>query len=212
MTLINTDGMTFIGPGSEWLWTALTGIVLAVTLIAISRQLRMQAHASAIEQVETFVRESTSEQMNRYELAVLVALRDQKDPADLPSAAAFQIGAFWETFATLAKAGHRDTQLLWHTDPTAAQIRWAWLAPYVQRLRAQSGRFETLTDFEWLAGVMAEMDRRAGMPPINSEWTASRVERAISFRQDLIRTMEATRIVTLAQPVAVTVTRPAPAE
>ena len=32
MKLINTDGMAFIGPGSEWFWTAVSGIVLVVTL------------------------------------------------------------------------------------------------------------------------------------------------------------------------------------
>ena len=33
MKLINTDGMAFIGPGSEWFWTAVSGIVLAVTFL-----------------------------------------------------------------------------------------------------------------------------------------------------------------------------------
>ena len=42
MKLINTDGMSFIGPGSEWFWTAVSGLVLAVTFIAIYRQLRTQ--------------------------------------------------------------------------------------------------------------------------------------------------------------------------
>ena len=42
MTLINTDGMSLIGPGSEWFWTALSGIVLAGTFLAIYRQLRAQ--------------------------------------------------------------------------------------------------------------------------------------------------------------------------
>jgi len=42
VTLINTDGMSFIGPGSEWLWAALTGLVLAGTGVAIYRQLRVQ--------------------------------------------------------------------------------------------------------------------------------------------------------------------------
>ena len=42
MKLINTDEMVFIGPGSEWLWAALTGIVLAGTGVAIYRQLRVQ--------------------------------------------------------------------------------------------------------------------------------------------------------------------------
>ena len=42
MTIINTDGMALIGPGSEWLWAALTGLVLAGTAVAIYRQLRVQ--------------------------------------------------------------------------------------------------------------------------------------------------------------------------
>jgi hypothetical protein len=40
--LINTDGMAFIGPGSEWFWTALQFIALAITFYAIYRQLRAQ--------------------------------------------------------------------------------------------------------------------------------------------------------------------------
>ena len=42
MKFINTDGMAFIGPGSEWFWTALSGLILAVTFIPIYRQLRTQ--------------------------------------------------------------------------------------------------------------------------------------------------------------------------
>jgi hypothetical protein len=42
MKFINTDGMTFIGPGSEWFWTAVSGLMLAVTFIAICRQFRLQ--------------------------------------------------------------------------------------------------------------------------------------------------------------------------
>ncbi len=40
MRLINTDGMAFIGPGSEWFWTAVSGLVLAGTAIAIYLQVR----------------------------------------------------------------------------------------------------------------------------------------------------------------------------
>jgi hypothetical protein len=42
VTFINTDGLAFIGPGSEWFSTAVSGIVLAITFIAIYRQLRGQ--------------------------------------------------------------------------------------------------------------------------------------------------------------------------
>jgi hypothetical protein len=39
---LNTNGMAFVGPGSEWFWTAVSGLVLAGTFIAIYRQLRLQ--------------------------------------------------------------------------------------------------------------------------------------------------------------------------
>ena len=42
MTLINTEGLALIGPGSEWFWTALQFTVLATTFIAIYRQLQAQ--------------------------------------------------------------------------------------------------------------------------------------------------------------------------
>ena len=42
MTLVNTNGMAFLGPGSEWFWTALQFIALAITFYAIYRQLRGQ--------------------------------------------------------------------------------------------------------------------------------------------------------------------------
>ena len=43
MKLINTDGMSFIGPGSEWFWTMLQVLVVAVSLLGLYRQLRLQA-------------------------------------------------------------------------------------------------------------------------------------------------------------------------
>ena len=42
MKVFNTDGLALIGPGSEWFWTAVSGLVLAITFIAIYRQLRLQ--------------------------------------------------------------------------------------------------------------------------------------------------------------------------
>lgn len=42
MTFINTDGMSFFGPGSEWFWTMLQFTALAITFYAIYRQLRAQ--------------------------------------------------------------------------------------------------------------------------------------------------------------------------
>ncbi|MDP9468406.1 MAG: hypothetical protein M3P32_06670 [Chloroflexota bacterium] len=209
MQLINTDGMTFIGPGSEWFWTALSGIVTVVTLLAIYRQLRLQARASAVEQLTDFRREAYSELMLRYQLDVMVALRDQKDPADVPDAAVLGIGDYWENFAILAQAGHRDTKLLWRSDPSSAQIVWAWLGPWVRKARAES-RFglPSYPGLEWLAGVMAEMDRRAGRPPITPAMVATQTHAWITLHQQLIRYAQTVRTDSAASPEVVPLAQP----
>jgi hypothetical protein len=42
MTIINMDGLALIGQGSEWFWTMLQFTALAITFVAIYRQLRTQ--------------------------------------------------------------------------------------------------------------------------------------------------------------------------
>ncbi len=194
MTLINTDGMSFIGPGSEWFWATLSGIVTMVSLLAIWRQLRMQARTGAIEQMDAFRRDAYSESMQRYGLDVTIALRDHDDPADVPEAAVLGLGDFWANFATLARAGHRDAALLWQSDSVSPQITWWWIAPFVFKTRAES-RFgvPSYTDFEWLVGVLAEMDRTGGRQAITQAVVMSDLSHLISLQRDLIRYAQAVR-------------------
>jgi hypothetical protein len=172
VTLINTDGMSFIGPGSEWFWTALTGLVLALTFLAIYRQLRLQARTGAIEQLDAFRREAYSESMQRYGLDVMIALRDHDDPADVPEAAVLGLGDFWANFATLARAGHRDVALLWLSDSASPQIIWWWIAPFVVKARAESHfGVPAYADFEWLVGVLAERTEPVADRPSTQPWS-----------------------------------------
>lgn len=211
MKLINTDGMAFIGPGSEWFWTALSGLVLAVTFIAIYRQLRLQAGAGAIAQLDSFEREWTSERITRYQLEVLVALRDDAEPAAVPTAAAEAIAGFWEKIGFLTRAGHIDRKPLWNGQTIRCQSWWATLAPFVRRLRAEDGDPLIYEGFEWLAGLMAEMDRRAGMPT-NYEGRFSKgteaLERRLTAYQDQLRVEQALRTVIVSSPDAVIVRPP----
>jgi len=153
--------MSFIGPGSEWFWTALTGLILAVTFIAIYRQLRVQASSRAFELLETFDREGATEGFQRCRLEILVALRDGTDPTEIPGPGAMVIGGICEKYALLARAGHLDIKLLWRYS-SGPQSWWLLLAPWVRKRRIDTGEPAFLEDLEWLAGVMAELDRRAG--------------------------------------------------
>ena len=65
MRLISTDEMVFIGPGSEWFWTAVSGLVLAVTFVAIYRQLTLARSANAFTQLNALVDEWQGERLVR---------------------------------------------------------------------------------------------------------------------------------------------------
>ena len=175
MTLINTEGMALIGPGSEWFWTALSGVVLAVTFVAIYRQLRLQASSRAFELLDSYRRETDGEAVLRANLEILGAIRDGAAPTEIPTNAAALIGGIWERYALLAHAGHIDVKLLWEFDGVGPQLWWHMLAPWV-RLRRESRGRAYLEHFEWLAGRMADLDRRAGDPALGPDTIGPRVD------------------------------------
>ena len=203
MKLVNTDGMALIGPGSEWFWTALSGIILAVTFVAIYRQLRLQRSQDAIAQLDAFEREWASERLLRAKLGVVVALRDGLDPGSVPDGLAFVVAAFWNKVGSLVRSGHIDRELLWNGNGAQSEVWWALLAPWVAGSRA---RFEYPLDyqhFEWIVGVMKQSDRRAGVPTFESASPAD-VTDLINHMQDRIRIEEALRTVIVASPDALT--------
>lgn len=195
MTLINTNGMSFIGPGSEWFWTALGVIIAAVTLLGIYRQLRLQLGAGAIEQMETIHREFQSEQMSRARLAVLVALRDGDDPTNLPPAAN-DIANFWERVGYLVRAGHVDRTLVNQYFDASIRAWWGWLAPATFVARRRDDDPALHEHFEWLAGLMTEMDRKAGKTATFDEANrASLVPLYIERNREVVRIAEESRAV-----------------
>ena len=199
MQFINTDGMAFIGPGSEWFWTAISGLILVVTFIAIYRQLRIMRSASAFAQLDAFERELGSERMKRFELEVLVALRDGVDPAHLGRGAAFGIFQFWETTGALARRGHLDPKLLFEGSGMNVVDWWRTLAPYAKRVRADAQAPAFLENFEWLASMMAELARRAR----TQSWLddpAATPEARINWLVERLRVDEALRTLTIASP------------
>ncbi|HET7182280.1 MAG TPA: hypothetical protein VFI15_08635 [Candidatus Limnocylindrales bacterium] len=161
MQFINTDGMAFIGPGSEWFWAAISGLILVVTFIAVYRQLRIMRSAGALDQLESFEAELNSERMCRFELALLVALRDGADSLHLPRGAAAGVWRFWEKTGALARHGHLDPELLWEGSGTNVFGWWAVIGPYARQWRSDKQQPTFLENFEWLATAMAKIDRRA---------------------------------------------------
>jgi hypothetical protein len=198
---INTDGMAFIGPGSEWFWTAVSGIVLAVTFLAIYRQLRIARSANAWAQLGEIERDGDSERMTRYKLEVLLARREDRDPADMPAAAAGTIADFWERVALLVRSGHVDRHLLFEQAGLSCQRWWGILGPSIRATRAQFGQPKIGENFEWLAELFASFFRRDGTPVVFDEvFFAAHLDGMIAGCRDDIRVWEALRSVIIAAP------------
>jgi hypothetical protein len=201
--LINTDGMAFIGPGSEWFWTALSGLVLAVTFIAIYRQLRLQRSQAAIDHLDTRLREWSSERLLRAKLEINLALKAGSDRADLPEAAADQIGTYWEKVGSLVRGGHLDRKGVWDFGGNSCRFWWELLEPYVIRSRVVEGE-DVFVEWEWLARAMAEMDRRAGSTVVyDAERLTGGLDHRIAAFRYQIQTEQALRSVVIASPETV---------
>jgi hypothetical protein len=200
--LIDSSG-ALIGPGSEWFWAMLQFVIVAGTLIGLYRQLRLQSSQEAIAQLGAFDREWRDELNNRVCLEILVALRDGVDPAHVPEGPAISIGAFWEKIGGLVRARHINPELLWNGSGGDCAVWWTTLAPATRRLRAEAEGPTYLENFEWLAGIMDDRNRRAGLFPTDEAWLASNMARRIRMFQDLIRVQQSLRTVVIAAPGAV---------
>jgi hypothetical protein len=205
--LINTDGLAFIGPGSEWFWTAVSGLVLAITFYAIYRQLRLQRDAAATEQVNGLLNEWSSERMARAKLTVLLALEAGTDPLDLPDRALSHVGFFLQRAGYLAQKGHMDRRLVYEHLGSQIQDWWAWLGPRVLAVREASHDPGVWQGFEWLAVDAAARDAHRGVRRRDDVELAKYIEHF----QQAIELEEALRTVPVrltATPIPVTIVRP----
>jgi hypothetical protein len=196
VTFINTHGMAIIGPGSEWLWTAVSGLVLAATFVAIYRQLRMQRHADAIEQLKALDREWLgSERMARMRVAALVAIRDQLAQEVIPPRV-LDIADFWEGVGQLVRSGHLEAELVHQQRGQSIRMWWGWMAPMIGAERERREAPWIAQDFEWLAGRMAELDRAAGRATsFDAAYVARMLPSMLAYNLDMVALAEETRAV-----------------
>ncbi|MGA8362674.1 MAG: hypothetical protein WB793_13725 [Candidatus Dormiibacterota bacterium] len=195
MTLINTKGMAFFGPGSEWFWAALQFTALLITFVAIYRQLRITRSARAVEQVREYTTQYDSERMRRHRLAILVAVRDGMK---IPDGAGTMVGDYFETLAWLSRFGHMDVKLLWEAHGHTARIWWTVLDPFIRTSRAEVGE-STYTDWEWLVGRFVGLSRQRGdNVAFDQAWVADQLPGLINTNQEAIRVEEALRNVIIA--------------
>ena len=195
MRLISTDEMVFIGPGSEWFWTAVSGVVLAVTFIAIYRQLRLARDAEAIRMLDNFYAEWNSERMLRYRIDITRWISGGHHVTSQPRGSLNAVGNFWEKLGTLGHRGHLDTVLLWDAFAADCVVTWYDLEPYVQRDRDETGDPRFFEHFEWMARRMDELDRRSGAEALSRETWATLFQTRLASQEEKLRVEVALRSV-----------------
>jgi hypothetical protein len=196
MELFNTDGLVLVGPGSEWLWLAVAGLFLGTTFLAIYRQMRLERHAAAVDQLKRLDEEWLgSERMARMRTAALIAVRDGT-PFDQIPPRVLDIADFWDGVGHLVRSGHLDAQLVRQQRSQSIRMWWAWTRPIVEAERRQRNASWIGEDFEWLAGRMAELDRRAGRTtPFDAAYAAEVLPMMLAYNQDMVALAEECRIV-----------------
>ena len=164
MNLVNLDGLTLIGPGSEWFWSMLQLVVVAVSLFALYRQVRLQSSASAIEQTRAITSEwnvrGAAPESSRHPAGTA---RRRRQLGPLP-ARGDRGREFWERVGWLGlRTGKIDRRIVHAYVGAAVRLWWQLLAPNTQQFRELQQDEAIFEHFGWLATTMAAMDRPGGI-------------------------------------------------
>jgi hypothetical protein len=200
INVVNTHGLTLFGSGSEWFWSMLQFVVVAVTLVAIYVQLRQDRAANAFSQASSLRQDWHDEIMTRRKLAHLLALRDDAPDADVLTLAE-PIGNFWEHVGGLVRAGHVSLPLIYQYLGSPCQTTWNILEPQVRDMQATDGA-GIWENFAWLATECARLRKASGKDDgsMTRETFRERIPEVIASLRQSIADFEATRAVIVAPP------------
>ena len=159
MTLINTNGLSILGPGSEWFWAMAQFVLVAITLGGIYYQLRAQASANALQRMQFFVDqwESVAMSHDRMKTALHlkhVAVVDEMAPSMLA------IAGFFETLGLLERRGHISRSEVFLLG-RSVEMWWALLNPAIEAEIARQGA-NFYSEFRRLNGIIHAMDTKIG--------------------------------------------------
>jgi hypothetical protein len=157
--LINLDNFTIVGPGSEWFWVMAQFLALALTGLAILRQLHAQRSAALYEQMSSWAHEFAEPRMTRHKLALMLAIEHREPRSGLPRAND-EVPDFFERLGYLISRGHVRLEDVWADQREIVGFYWGVLAPYIEHERDNRGDPTIYQSFEWLELQMRRLDKR----------------------------------------------------
>jgi hypothetical protein len=198
VVVVSTEPIVFWGPGSEWFWIMLQTVVVAITLVGIYYQFRLQRAANAFDQLSRLGDQWDAEPMLRARLDVLRAVAAG---GEAPEGALNLIGNYWETVASLVREGHVNARSVSETYGGAAAMWWSALAGATRSLRTGRQDPTIFSNFEWLAKRFSADGVKAGAPQEYDRETLRAIfEAAIPGMEDRIRQAEESRMVPQRRP------------
>src|SRR5438105_892096 len=163
MSLINSNGLVLIGPGSEWFWSALQFMVVSVTLLAIYRQIRGQGAANFMQRMETLNDRWSSPRMAHTRLEVALRLRyTQPDAACYLKA--LPILDFFADLRNLEIEGYIGLEEIAANWGRTIQEWVAFTAPLVDARRNATNNLK-IYDLEPLIAKLRAWERKRGATP-----------------------------------------------
>lgn len=163
--LINPDGLTVIGAGSEWFWAMAQFVIITATLVGVYRQVRVQAGATEIQLSRELLRTMATPAQARARLEVLRALKMGATRDALPYGPAATVGDLYEEMAGWVRSGHMPVALVYRDLKPFVRMWWFVLEPFVRSQRIKMDRVDVWDNWEWLVGMMDKFDRKAGLIP-----------------------------------------------
>lgn len=159
---MNLGDLTFIGTGSEWFWTMVSGLVVAVTFIIIYRQLKAQGAANAFQRIETVHRRWVSNELVLARLEVALQLRDGTlDVED--DTRADTVLSFFELVRDLNRQGYLDDEEIARSFGAAIVVWWRLLEPVIQAQSSFEDDPDMWSGLKELVTMVIRYDRTRGV-------------------------------------------------
>ena len=200
MGILSGEPIVLFGPGSEWFWSMAQFVVVAVTVVGIYYQFRLQRASNAFEQLNRTVAEWGSEPMLRARLRATLAFDARELP---PDAAAAVIGNYFEGLASLVRLRYVDAKVVYGYFDVTVPVWWVILRDGALQSRAEEGQPTLFVHFEWLASEFARMAVKDGFGALlDPGQLRVTVPASIASLEDRIRMAEESRMVPAARSAA----------
>jgi hypothetical protein len=189
MQIVSSEPLVLIGPGSEWFWTAISAVVVAITFVAIFRQLRAQRAAGVLEQVNTLQAQWEAREFTYVRLYAMIAFENREVELGMPRIA-YEVAAWFDNLAGFVLGGHVSQHVAsGYAEPVL--FWWTIMKPYVEADRVRFGLGGNLSDVEELARLMGRnWTRQVGRPYESLEPLGERIEalvRKLEVHRDIDR-------------------------